>query len=112
MRRVVLIVFATAALLWAAFGCGNKDCTSLCNESVSQKCAMVTGGSCGTYCGAMERLAAVGNCKSQFDATLDCANNGSVCETDNRCGAQATAFATCVTTYCTSNPTNTDCKLF
>ena len=90
--------------------CGSycKDVAAACNlSSLEQLCV----GNCNTD----NNAANAAGCSSKMSDVLSCGDShkSDMCVgTSNVCSAESTALSTCITTYCSANPSNSACTAY
>jgi hypothetical protein len=104
-----MMVVCALALGGLALGCSDK-CKSACEDQ--QKCANATAQQkaldCGKFCDDVNNVSDAAKCDDQRDKLLDCEDGGNACS-DTACASQALAWSTCVGTFCTAHPTDSNC---
>jgi hypothetical protein len=84
-----------------------NECITVCNRDSQLMCTDIT--NCTLYCDAVEGVATSGNCVTQINAFMDCANSATVCKSKTACASQDTDFSSCAAQYCDANSTDTNC---
>ncbi|MCB9598036.1 MAG: hypothetical protein H6719_35295 [Sandaracinaceae bacterium] len=112
---------ALCGVLFASFASGcavdpKGTCESVCEEQRRRMCNGFTGDeNCVANCSDAEAnydsakadAERIG-CNSQFDNVYGCASGGDYCD-NSRCNAETNALVSCITSYCTVNPTDRVC---
>jgi hypothetical protein len=120
VRAAALCFALSGAALLAAPGCGianvinsGTDCNDSCK--ILTACGVLHTGDCGLYCAGLVTGAVTAGCDDQFAAQNTCAKNNGQCDSpasEAACAPQVMAFASCMKSYCTTNPSADGCASF
>jgi hypothetical protein len=110
--RALLVAFVVLVLTSACSSSSSppdttSECINICNKDSQLMCTDIT--NCTLYCDAVEGIATSGNCVTQINAFMDCANGATVCQAKTACSSQDTDFSSCASQYCDANTTDTNC---
>ena len=124
MKRFAFLM----VLVLGSFGlsaCGGKDLDGKCKDACEKKpsCSDATDAekasgyvdSCKAACTTEENVIDASDCGDKADKYSDCIGEIDVCTGDDdndQCGAQQTALANCVRTFCSAHTDNASCKAF
>ena len=124
MRSVHKLLLRAAAVSLALSGaalCAETSCSFIgsstdCNDAceILDNCGALHAGDCGLYCATLVTAAATAGCDDQFAAQNTCATNNGACDSPSgsACAPQVAAFASCMESYCATNPTAGGCSDF
>lgn len=109
MRVVTFVstMLASMTLAMALHACKDDlDCKALCKEAQSGDCTAIDG-DCDDFCASLGNIQDEAGCSGERNAYEGCLNDGGVCDAD--CDNQEGDLTTCLTVYCATRLTDTDC---
>lgn len=85
-----------------------SDCYDSCDLQAS--CPGYDASSCATGCGLVNNFVSANVCKAEIEALFDCGINSPDICADSICPTESDAVETCVSNYCSANPSSTPCS--
>ncbi len=114
LRRWMMLAVPAISIAFAALlpSCGGgSTCEDLCQQQKDANCDNQNP-ECASQCQASEALNDAADCTSQYDDAISCMTGlDDVCQPDP-CVGQALAYLSCLQTYCSANPNDSNCSSF
>ncbi len=112
MSKLRVLFVPLLTLLPIVTGCGGYDCNDLCNDSKKCENSTTTNLDCGSACDGVKKLNDETDCSSKWDDLMKCVGDqkDKCSNNSTACDSQGTAWAQCITPYCTDTAHTQECS--